>query len=124
MFKHFTGQTPTGTKLAEILDLYIPRVDRNQQPINIIVITDGVPSELLRLLCKILKLITAIIEADNVEEVIVNAARRLEQLRIPERRLGIQFVQIGNDERAAEALRALDDDLQRTYGIRVSLYHI
>ena len=61
------------------------------------------------------------IKADNVEDVIVNAARRLEQLGIPERQLGIQFVQIGSDERAADALRALDDDLQHKYIIRVSL---
>jgi len=43
----FPGQTPTGEKLEEILNKYIPRIeDPNiaNKPIAIIVITDGVPS--------------------------------------------------------------------------------
>ena len=43
------GQTPTGEKLSELLEMYIPRLEdksTNHKPITIIVITDGVPSAL------------------------------------------------------------------------------
>lgn len=45
-----TGQTPTGAKLREILDIYVPRIEDstlNHKPISIVVITDGVPSKFL-----------------------------------------------------------------------------
>lgn len=45
-----TGQTPTGYKLREILDIYVPRIEDpsfRHKPISILVITDGVPSESL-----------------------------------------------------------------------------
>ncbi|KAI9433034.1 hypothetical protein H4582DRAFT_1990842 [Lactarius indigo] len=64
------GQTPTGAKLKQILDIY---------PINILVITDG---------------------------------------NVPLRKLGIQFVQIGDDLGATQALKELDDNLGPTHGVR------
>lgn len=42
------GQTPLGAKLRQILETYVPRIEdpsANHKPINILVITDGVPSE-------------------------------------------------------------------------------
>ena len=45
-----TGQTPTGAKLRQILDIYVPRIEDsalNHKPISILVITDGVPSKFL-----------------------------------------------------------------------------
>ena len=46
---HITsGQTPLGAKLRQILDTYVPKIEEpssNHKPINILVITDGVPSE-------------------------------------------------------------------------------
>ena len=45
-----TGQTPTGYKLRQILDAYVPRIENptlHHKPISILVITDGVPSESL-----------------------------------------------------------------------------
>ncbi|KAI0057835.1 hypothetical protein BV25DRAFT_1345551 [Artomyces pyxidatus] len=96
------GQTPTGTKLQEILDIYIPRIeDRRKQhkPINIIVITDGVPT-------------------DDPKEVIVSAAHRLDNNGVPVRQLGIQFVQIGDDKEASAALKELDDDLAGQHAVR------
>jgi len=45
-----TGQTPTGAKLREILDIYVPRIEDitlNHKPISILMITDGVPSKFL-----------------------------------------------------------------------------
>ena len=48
-FAHATaGQTPTGVKLRQILDIYVPRIEEpslRHKPISILVITDGVPSE-------------------------------------------------------------------------------
>ena len=62
------------------------------KPLNIIVITDGVPS-------------------DDVESVILNAAKKLEQQDAPAWQVGIQFFQVGNENGAAEALKELDDGL-------------
>ncbi|THH14529.1 hypothetical protein EW146_g5810 [Bondarzewia mesenterica] len=96
------GQTPTGKKLQEVLDKYIVLLENkefNHKPINIIVITDGDPT-------------------DDPVEVIVNAARRLEHSGVALRKLGIQFVQIGSDPLATEALKALDNDLEHQYQIR------
>jgi hypothetical protein len=45
-----TGQTPTGARLREILDFYVPKIEDpslRHKPIRILVITDGVPSESL-----------------------------------------------------------------------------
>ena len=45
-----TGQTPTGARLRQILDIYVPRVENTSvphKPISLLVITDGVPSECL-----------------------------------------------------------------------------
>jgi hypothetical protein len=48
----------------------------------------------------------------------VTAARRLDQGKFPINQVGIQFIQIGNDPSATEALRELDDDLAGKYNIR------
>ncbi|KAH9840007.1 uncharacterized protein C8Q71DRAFT_745408 [Rhodofomes roseus] len=94
------GQTPTGQKLSEVLNRHIPKLkEQGSKPTSIIVITDGVPT-------------------DDPEVVIVDAARRLEANGIPARQLGIQFVQIGDDPDATEALKELDDGLESKYGIR------
>lgn len=58
---------------------------------------------------------------DDPESVIVQAARRLDRGYFPLSQVGIQFVQVGNDEDATEALRKLDDDLAGKYNIRVSV---
>jgi len=96
------GQTPTGARLREVLDIYAPRVEDpalHHKPISILVITDGVPT-------------------DDPESVIIEFARRLDSRNVPLRQLGIQFVQIGDDPDATEALRELDDKLGPTHGIR------
>jgi uncharacterized protein YegL len=65
------GGTPTGTRLSHILKPYLTRFEESVErlthgedipvkPLNIIVITDGVPS-------------------DDVESVIVKTARKLDQ---------------------------------------------
>ena len=62
------------------------------KPLNIIVLTDGEPS-------------------DDVESVIIAAARRLDRLDAPAWQVGIQFFQIGQDEHARMHLKRLDDEL-------------
>lgn len=107
------GITPTGEKLDELLSEYQVRLERAKaeaeaghpsnlqqiKPINFLVITDGAPT-------------------DDPESVIVAAARRLDAGRFLLSQVGIQFVQIGDDPDATEALRVLDDDLAGKYGIR------
>jgi len=96
------GQTPLGAKLRQILDIYVPRIEDPSifhKPINILVITDGVPT-------------------DDPRQVIVEYARYLDRRNVSLRQLGIQFVQIGNDPDATEALKELDDNLGPTHGVR------
>ncbi|MCJ1434380.1 hypothetical protein MMC27_003748 [Xylographa pallens] len=95
------GGTPTGSRLNAILRPYLKQVETkgadNVKPLNIIVITDGVPS-------------------DDVETVILAAAKKLDKWDAPGWQVGIQFFQVGNEEGAAEALRELDDDLSTIGG--------
>lgn len=97
-------ETPTAAKLEELINFYLPLVERKfpqHSPIDIIVITDGVATD-----------------QQTLPEVIVSAAHRLERSQVPEEMFGIQFVQIGTDAEAASALRALDDHLAKQYKIR------
>jgi hypothetical protein len=49
--------------------------------------------------------------ADDPESTIIAIAKRLDGVHAPLSQLGIQFIQVGNDERASNALRELDDTL-------------
>lgn len=104
------GGTPTGTRLNQILKPYLAELAESMErqahgheattkPLNIIVITDGVPS-------------------DDVESVIVNAAKKLDSYAAESWQVGIQFFQVGREPEAAENLRELDDLLSSTYQIR------
>jgi hypothetical protein len=64
-----------------------------------------------------------LVPADDPRSVIVEFARRLDVKNVPLRQLGIQFVQIGDDADAAEALKELDDQLGPDHGVRVSSRH-
>ncbi|CAK7222734.1 hypothetical protein SBRCBS47491_004960 [Sporothrix bragantina] len=103
--------TPTGTRLHSILTPYIRsyEMERNAmqqrgdygdpdpdviKPVNIIVITDGVPT-------------------DDPEDILVTAAKKLDQLEAPPFQVGVQFFRVGNEPGAAEYLEHLDDDLGR-----------
>lgn len=59
--------------------------------------------------------------SDDPESVIVAAARRLDKGHWPLGQLGLFFFQVGDDAEAREYLQALDENLQRTYEIRVHL---
>lgn len=93
-----SGATPTGTRLQHILKPYVaslakkPNNMESIKPVNIIVITDGCPT-------------------DDPESVIVQHAKKLDNLEAPPYQVGIQFFQVGNEAGAANALRELDDDL-------------
>ncbi|RYO88357.1 hypothetical protein DL764_008734 [Monosporascus ibericus] len=96
--------TLTGMRLQRILQTYLRHYQRRARevgdsgdpdvrPINIIVVTDGVPH-------------------DDPGAVIERAAAQLDRLDAPPYQVGIQFFQVGNEPGAAEALRRLDDDLK------------
>ncbi|EXJ91098.1 hypothetical protein A1O1_04205 [Capronia coronata CBS 617.96] len=125
------GGTPTGTRLNQLLKPYLAELadsaEQQQQthlqgrgrggsrgasvgnetevdvaavkPLNIIVITDGVPS-------------------DDVESVIVTAAKKLDAMGAEPWQVGVQFFQVGREPEAAENLRELDDALAGQYGVR------
>lgn len=97
------ASTPTGTRLNAILKPYLKDLEKrgdSVKPLNIIVITDGQPS-------------------DDPESIIINAAKKLDALEAPPWQVGIQFFQVGQEAGAAEALRDLDDALvERGGGIR------
>ncbi|KAH7548730.1 hypothetical protein J3E72DRAFT_365652 [Bipolaris maydis] len=88
------GATPTGQRLNKILKPYLQRYERNDKtkPINIIVITDGEPS-------------------DDVESPIIQTAKKLDKLDAPAWQVGIQFFQVGQEPGAREHLKQLDDGL-------------
>jgi hypothetical protein len=105
------GGTMVATRLSDILEPYLERVEAMQaakkargfidpdvvvKPINIITITDGEFT-------------------DDAEGIILKTARKLDGPTcdaIPWQ-VGIQFFQIGNDRRARDFLEQLDDDLSR-----------
>jgi hypothetical protein len=96
--------TPTGAKLGQIIDHYLPFIERERsthEPITVVVITDGLPTD----------------QAD-LERVIVDAAHRLDRHHVKHDMFGIQFVQIGTDPAASELLHMLDDHLVSRYKIR------
>jgi hypothetical protein len=92
------GATPTGTTLRRILKPYLQLCEDKRhnieavRPINILVITDGAAS-------------------DDVESVLIQAAKKLDKIDAPPYQVGVQFFQVGNQPGATEALRELDDGL-------------
>ncbi|KAL4976955.1 hypothetical protein BDW66DRAFT_133545 [Aspergillus desertorum] len=101
-----SGATPVGTRLHQILTPYLRDLKRltfhgresELKPLNIIVITDGVFT-------------------DDVESVIVSAARQLDDpsVQAVPWQVGVQFFQVGDDQQAKEFLQTLDDELVRRH---------
>lgn len=90
------GGTPTGSRLHAILKPYLKELETKGEdavkPLNIIVITDGQAT-------------------DDVESVLLSAARRLDRVDAPAWQVGVQFFQVGEDEEAKDMLEKLDNQL-------------
>ncbi|WVQ96019.1 hypothetical protein IAU59_003119 [Kwoniella sp. CBS 9459] len=108
------GATPTGIRLEAILRDYMSRLERSQlaspggssaeeghgvKAMNLIVVTDGAPT-------------------DDPESVLIACAKRLDKGEYPLSQVGVQFLQIGDDIEAREALQELDDGLSSAHGVR------
>ncbi|KAK6908495.1 hypothetical protein I204_06475 [Kwoniella mangroviensis CBS 8886] len=106
-----SGATPTGQRLENILREYMISLERGNRtsgmfsrspgvkPMNLIIITDGAPT-------------------DDPESVIITFAKRLDKGEFPLSQVGIQFLQVGDDPSAKEALQELDDGLSDKHDIR------
>jgi hypothetical protein len=77
------------------------------KPLNLIIITDGCSED-----------------SDEVEMTVVQAARELPRLRIPEFYVGIEFLQVGNDDAATHRLKFLDDRLADVHAVRDVSTHL
>lgn len=103
------GDTPTYDRLKEHLDEFLETferlsaTERSRSPgLNLIVFTDGAPEG----------------PFEDIEEVIVDTVKRLEDLRVNKNKIGIQFVQIGKDPAVAEFFRFLDDRLKGKHNLK------
>ena len=76
------------------------------KPLNLIVITDGEADD-----------------DDDVEAFLTDVAKDLDRLRARPRHVGVQFVQIGDDKKAAQWLTDLDDGFKARDTRDVSLWH-
>ncbi|KAF2660038.1 hypothetical protein K491DRAFT_701856 [Lophiostoma macrostomum CBS 122681] len=98
-----SGGTPTGRRLRNIIRPYLTKLETDGEdrtkPINIIVITDGVPT-------------------DDVEQEIITIAKKLDKLEAPSSQLGIQMLQVGREPDARKHLKQLDDDISAREDIR------
>jgi hypothetical protein len=98
------GGTPTGKRLGDLLQSYMDEFRRDGQktkPLNIICITDGEPTDPTRL-----------------EQELVDCAKELDSRQAQERQIGVQFIQVGDDKRATDALETLDNCLPEKYHVR------
>ncbi|KAL9044417.1 MAG: hypothetical protein Q9214_002442 [Letrouitia sp. 1 TL-2023] len=97
------GSTLTANKLEGILNQYCYNYKKDRESmkcLNLIVLTDGDPDP-----------------RQDVAGVIIKYAQKLEALEAPSYQVGIQFVQIGDDPKAAAFLREIDDNLKGRYGL-------
>jgi uncharacterized protein YegL len=98
------GGTPTGQRLDSLLRPYLRQCETlgpdKVKPLNIIIITDGEPS-------------------DDVEAPLISCAKKLDKLDAPAWQIGIQFFQVGRDQGARAHLRALDDELDEIAGVEL-----
>jgi len=95
------GPTPLGECLERVTHRLLKEISKGNpcKKVNYLVITDGRPT-------------------DDAEEAIVHIAKRLDEAGATLSQLGMQFIQIGSDERAKTFLGSLDNDLKEKYSIR------
>ena len=96
------GPSPIADRLDQVLNEYCYEFEKNRRikSLNLIVLTDGEPSP-----------------HQDVEKIIVKYARELKKLKAHSLKVGIQFVQIGNDRKATAYFKRLDDNLQIRYNL-------
>jgi hypothetical protein len=110
------GDTPIGARLKDILEPYLHHLEeslRNARenmdhvsavrPINIIVITDGKPTDDLE---------------NDLVATLVSTATKLDDLKAKPWQIGIQFFQVGDDIEVTEFLHDLDNLLPDRFGAR------
>jgi len=94
------GLTWTGARLDDLTRPYLKRLQKNidnTKPINIIVITDGEPT-------------------DEPDGILISIAKKLDKMDARPWQLGVQFLQVGNDPKATRHLQDLDDKLSKKAG--------
>ena len=108
-----TGGTYFERTLSEILSAYVHKyrtyfearntgqVVEPPKPMNIIVLTDGSADD-----------------PKQTENLLVRVAKELDTMWAPSFQLGVQFVQVGDDEKATRYLKILDDQLEKKHDIR------
>ena len=103
------GGTPTYQCLKRYLDEFVEALERlnasqrEAHPgLNLIIFTDGTPEG----------------PFEDIEEVIVETARELNKLKLDKYKLGIQFVQIGDDESVTNFFDRIANDIKGEHGLK------
>jgi hypothetical protein len=108
-----SGGTFFATVLAEILGPYVARYQdyfnatkRREKadkvrPLNVILLTDGKADD-----------------AKSTMKTIIKIGKQLDKMNAPDTQIGLQFLQVGDDEAAAKWLKSLDDDLENDHDVR------
>lgn len=103
------GDTPTYQKLKYHLDEFMEGFEsltvrqRQDYPgLNLVIFTDGAPEG----------------RFDDIEEVIVDTAQDLDQRRADKYKLGIQWVQIGDDKKVTEFFDKIDDKIKGAHRLK------
>jgi hypothetical protein len=118
------GRTPTGKVLDSVLNEHFDRIDRvvsnpaeyaKIPPLDIYILTDGVPSASISLMTKLASRSSFHRVADDPASVIAKVVTRLKKSKYHPNTMSIQLVQIGNDHEAVEALKML---VQGDNGVR------
>ncbi|KAK7455746.1 hypothetical protein VKT23_010778 [Stygiomarasmius scandens] len=85
------GGTPTGARLKELLEDYMPQLTDKSKPIAVITITDGEQSS----------------NDIPLDKVIGDTINKMKNTNVPENKLYFHFIQVGHDKDAARALNEL-----------------
>ena len=104
------GDTPTYQKLKLHLDVFMEGFQQNltvreredYPGLNLVIFTDGAPEG----------------RFDDIEDVIVETAHDLDTLRADKYKLGIQWVQIGNDKKVADFFDKIDDKIKGAHQLK------
>jgi len=93
-----SGATPTGRRVNEILDGYMCalRYNRQLQPLNLVVITDGEAQD-----------------EDVLHWAIEEHVTKMVHRGFPEHQFGIEFLQVGDDYEATRHLERLEEEVSR-----------